>query len=749
MSVNKQEIPILVTYYTKSRIIAKKEFGSFSNFGLLLDYFNKNIKNDSIQLKKAYLINNKEIKNSDLLIELIQANNTFKKLGNVNILIEIEEIYNIGDENYPCFNKILQPVRNNFGIYIFAPEYGSMSLEEYPDNVKKDYELEKFNIVSTYCNSPNALYISGGIFNEEKLNLFWIIDNQYLSIKKTNMIFPKAHHSMIYINNNKKEYIFIVGGDDLKTFYYDINNNNFFEWGDMNWIHFHPGLIYIGNFLYCFHLIKDEKNKIFFEKTNINDEKHTWERVYPNFESEKIKDNIINHEFGVSPCAGGRVMLFGGNFNNPVNYFYDINLNIIMYNEKCKDQFIPLIDKNFYKINQYHNIALPASLYRHAEIAIFNKIKYTLRKVALNASNNDGNKKIKYKNIHKNNSTNGKLIIEFNNEDTNHLQKEFNNLNKNENRQNLNNINNNMPNENIKISNNNKQKKIENIIGIKNKEKIAQKDNNQIGENKKNENLKNEKSGKNEKNKISKNENEKKIDNNKNYGIEVDSKVDMEKNKKMKDLNINNNEEHINFNLEGDDDIIEFNDADNDNMNNNNNNDQDINNIKEDNNIHIDNDNNIVSENEKNADYIIPEKSEGDNVEGENNEKDEIEEITEENNIINDQNDFNGEENVDEQFNENEMKEYEDISGEEMDEIHNDQYYDGKDNMEGMEMDINGEGGGEIVEEEEDEMLERDRFELTIVQNIGEDIIQIENYPQFYYDENNFCDYEYKPEKQK
>ena len=775
MSVNIQEIPVFVTYYTKSGILAKKQFGSVSNFGLLLDYFNKNLKNDSIQLKKVYLLNNKEIKDSDLLIDLIQANNLSKKISNVNILIEIEELYNIGDENYPCFKKILQPVRNNFGIYIFFPEYGSMSLEEYPENIKKDYELGKFNIVSAYCNSPNALYISGGIFSEEKLNHFWIIDNQYLSIKQIKMPIPKAHHSMTYVYNNEKEFIFIVGGDDSKTFYYDINNNNFVEWGDMNWIHFHPGLIHIGNYLYCFHLIKDEKQKIFFEKTNLNNEKHIWERVYPNFESETIKNNIINYEFGVSPCAGGRVMLFGGNFNNPNNYIYDINLNIFLYNNNCRDQFIPLIDKNFYKINQNHNIALPASLSRHVEIAIFNKIKYTLRKVSLNFKNNNDNKIIKYKNFHKSNSI-GKLNIEFNTEDSNNLQNNKNII-ENENGQrvhnNINIINKDKKSvEDIKITNNKKQKKIDNNIDVKQKEQISANERNQIGVKDELKINMNKKSDTNKKQIYSSNgdfeevepdtenknqkkmkildineksKNEKIIENNPNniYSSngdfeEVGSEKEKKNQKKTKDLNINikNNVELINFNIEGDDDKIEFHDADNENMNNNSN--QEINNIKEDNNMHIDNENNIVSENEKNADYIIR-----DNVGGDNQGKEEeIEEITEENNIINDQNELNPEENGYQQNNENEIKEYEDTNSEEMEEIYNDQYYDGNGNVENMQMDVNGEGEEEMVEEEEEEILERDRFELTIVQNIGEDIIQIENYPEFYYDENNFCDYE-------
>ena len=155
MSVNDKEIPILVIYYTKSKIICQKEFGSFSRFDNLLKFFNENIKNSEIRLKQKYLLNNKEIKNSDLLIDLIQAYDSSKKIINANFSIEIEEINNIGDENFPYFSKILQPVRNKFGIYVFTPENGSMSLEQYPDNIENEYELEKFNICSAYCNSTN------------------------------------------------------------------------------------------------------------------------------------------------------------------------------------------------------------------------------------------------------------------------------------------------------------------------------------------------------------------------------------------------------------------------------------------------------------------------------------------------------------------------------------------------------------------------------------------------------------------
>ena len=705
MSVNDKEIPILVIYYTKSKIICQKEFSSFSRFDNLLKFFNENIKNSEIRLKQKYLLNNKEIKNSDLLIDLIQAYDSSKKIINANFSIEIEEINNIGDENFPYFSKILQPVTNKFGIYVFTPENGSMSLEQYPDNIENEYELEKFNIYSAYCNSPNSLFISGGRFNEEKIDNFWIIDNTFFSIKKSSMILPKINHTMIYIKNNNKKIIFIAGGDDLNTFYYDIENNTFVNWGNMNGIHTRPGLINIGDYLYCFHLIKDEKNNIFFEKTNLNDENHKWEKVFPNFESEEYINNIINNEFGLSLCAGEHVMLLGGNFN-PNSFIYDINMNLFSYNNNYTNIFIPLIDKTFYKINNIHNIALPCSLIRHVEIGILNKLKCTLRKLYLKP--NDQNQKIKYKNIHKKDSSTGKVVVEFNAEDIIGEHEEHDNDNENEFE---NNKNSSIP--------------IEDVIVLK-----------KIYNEKKLPTMPNEKQIKNNQNKI----NDKIKENNliNNYNITSDEN----------EKTIKENNEEINFELSVDNENTDSNNNENENYN-------EINNIQQDNNIMIDSENNIVGESEKNADYILQNKSdvEKDKEQGENSEENNNLNY---NNININQNGSNSENEYEDALNEkmrqNNEEEFQEISE---DNQNNNNYEENmgeeNDNNYGnMEKynENNFEEIGEGEEEnEEEERLERDRFELTIVQNLGDDIIQIESYPIYFFEESNFGDYDLKQEE--
>ena len=709
MSVNDKEISILVIYFTKSKILYQQEFSSLSTFGTLLNFFNENIKTSEMQLKKKYFINKREIKSSDLLIKLIPQDNISNKIISTNFLIEIEEIAYIGDENLPCFKKIIQPSRDKFGLYVFFPEKGTISLEEYPQNIENEYELKKFNINSAYCNSPNSLFISGGKFNEETINNFWIINNEFYSIQKLNMIFPKTNHSMLYINNNKKEIIFVAGGDDLKTFYYDIKNNIFVEWGDLSGLHSRPGLINIGDNLFCIHLLKDENNKMFLEKTNLNDENHIWEKIYPDFESEDIKNNIIKNEFGVSHYAGGNIMLIGGNLKNPNCYLYNLDMNLISINNNVKNLFIPLIDKTFYKINEAHNIALPYSLSKYVEIAIFNKKKYTLRKIHLKSIGD--NKITKYRHFLKQDLNYGKVIVEFKTEED---KKEYDNIDNN-NSNKINNINvniNNSHNKNDNIELKNKNKKQSNINKEKNNENI-----NNINNISENELLSNE-------NNI------------------------YHKNNELNDKNLNNNKIPSNFGIDNDEENIEQNNNENINNLKISNNNQYDNNFN-----HINNDNIVADQIEKNIDYIEQNKNQLENINQNLYINNEEEEIMKKQDIY--PNISNSEEVYEDAINENMEEqnaegggenEFEELNDEDIDEFNGNNK--GEENEEMDEENEEIEAYGEEENEEENEgPIERDRFEMTIAQNIGEDIIQIENYPEFYFEENNFCDYDLRQEE--
>ena len=614
MSFNNQEIPILVIYYTKSRIIYKTEFGSFSKFGLLLDFFNSKIASDSIKLKQKYLLNDKEINNDDLLINLIQEYAISKKIINATFSIELDEFNNIGDEEILLYKRILQPKLDNFGLYIFIPETGSLSLEVYPEKITKYFKLKKINKLSSYCNSYDSLFISGGIYNKEEIKDFWIVNNQNFKIEKKLMPNPKSNHSMIYIEINNNQIIFFIGGNDLSTFYYDINNKNFVLWGNISSSSYiRPSLIQIENFLYCFNFSLDENNKIFFEKTKLDSEKHIWEKVYPNFEKDELKKIFLNNNFSISKCAGKKIIFISGK-NNPAKnekiFLYDIKLNLFYVNIICNNQFVDSIDKSFYKVNNTHNIILPDFSNEKVsyEIGILNKIKCTFRKIKLNPCEEKQINLIKYKNIREENSNIGKIIVHFKTEES-------------ENNENDNNENN-MDEFNYNLESNN-------------------------------------------------------INSEKNIPTMINS------------IHMNNQKEDNNNELENDESNL------NNNQKENLEEEEDINIVKNKSNLNAE-----IKENDKNSDYIIYDKSDIENSDKKFNEENEVE------NSLNDENNNIDENNEEENFEENQDENEE-----------------------------------EVENYEEEEYVERDKFELTITQPLGEDIIQIENYPMNRYDPDNFGDY--------
>ena len=197
MSENFQEFPIYVTYYTNSKILCEKEFGSFAHFGSILNYFERNLKqSDQLKLKPKYILNDKKVENNDLLMNLIQIPDKSKKIISANLLIEIDEKKNINEKNFPCYATILQPKLNPFGLYILNPKECALSFKHFPIGKvnEKDNELDKINVNSAYCNSNKDLFISGGIYDDNEINNFWIINHESFNIKNVKMPFNKSDH---------------------------------------------------------------------------------------------------------------------------------------------------------------------------------------------------------------------------------------------------------------------------------------------------------------------------------------------------------------------------------------------------------------------------------------------------------------------------------------------------------------------------------------------------------------------------
>ena len=90
------------------------------------------------------------------------------------------------------FNRLLQPKLNPFGLIIYSPKEGRVSLKLFSDNFISQNELYKYKGKGTYCNSFNDLFIS-----EEKD--FWIINNSNFKVKRKKLPIDKKNHSLIFL----------------------------------------------------------------------------------------------------------------------------------------------------------------------------------------------------------------------------------------------------------------------------------------------------------------------------------------------------------------------------------------------------------------------------------------------------------------------------------------------------------------------------------------------------------------------
>lgn len=243
---------------------------------------------------------------------------------------------------------------------------------EYPF---KDYsQLQFINNFSSFCNSNNSLYISGGESQNEgkkdfiKINLEGIKEKELIYINLTPLNFKRYWHSMIFI---PEKYIFIVGGPGIKeTEIYDIEQNDIKIDGKLNYERCEPSLILVNNkYLYC--ICGFELNNNFMdtiEKCNLYKKERNWEIV--NYQLKTKGENLsvrslIVSFFGVS-YINNDIILIGDKENNKI-----INPNYLLKpNEKDIDiieeyGFIEsnntrlFSEKFFIPFNYEESIALP------------------------------------------------------------------------------------------------------------------------------------------------------------------------------------------------------------------------------------------------------------------------------------------------------------------------------------------------------------------------------------------------------
>ena len=373
--------PLLIKaiYFSISGVISEQFFPEEATIGDILKYFNSYLKAEFLNLKKKYTYNGIPLKENIIIKNLIDI-----PKGNSNLLvisIEVNEKEILDDESDSIISKIIKPKYYPFSLFVYTPKEGKITLEEYTSNIAREYNLKKISSLSSYCNSPNLFFISGGgISYKNAINDFWIINKEDFSIELKKMPIAKREHSMIYMPN---QLVFIAGGDDVKCFIYDVQKKIFINYADLNGIYPKPALLNFNNYIYCFSKLTNEKN--YFERTNISNKYPIWEKIIPKFG----KNVCLNNKkiFFVSKCVNNSIIIGAGdNVKQSKIYIYDLNNNEIKIKEE-KNNIEELDNKTFDKVSKIYNIAIPKYFDREKNILILNKKKKQINKIYFSDSN--------------------------------------------------------------------------------------------------------------------------------------------------------------------------------------------------------------------------------------------------------------------------------------------------------------------------------------------------------------------------
>ena len=362
-----------IYYKCKNKIIKEYSLDNFDiTFGELLDLFYNNLKQEynQFQLKSEYYHNNKKLEKKDVIIDLL-INDEINMYDVKEKIIEInlDEIYNLYDEEIVNYNRLIIPIRRDdcFQLYIYYPEKGTIDMQEYYKNIFDEYFLNKINDKTSCCNSHNYLFLSGGEYNNEILDDFWIIDNKNYSIKHLQMPSKKTNHSMFNIND---EFILIIGGNNKQTYLFNITKNFFIQWENMNNIHINPSILFFNNNIYCFSI---EKGKIICEKLSFSFIKNDWENV---------DLYLINLDMDLDIIQKYSLLLILENkkyyeFNTEKNTLKEIKIN----GEDNYELNICLNDKNSYKLSKYYNAYISDNFKEEKTLYVINKKRRIIHKM--------------------------------------------------------------------------------------------------------------------------------------------------------------------------------------------------------------------------------------------------------------------------------------------------------------------------------------------------------------------------------
>ena len=434
--MNKEkQIEIKLYYKCKNIIIKEYKIDKYNvTFGDILDYFYDDIKNEynQYQLKAKYFFNKKDLENKDIILNLLMNEHiNIHNIKEIKIEIYLDEIYKIYDKDLPICNKLIIPIKNFdfLELYIYYPEKGTIDIREYYKKIYESNCLYKINDKTSFINSNNYLFLSGGEYNNNLTNDFWIIDNTKYSVTHLSIPSPKINHSMLNIND---EYILIIGGNDTKTYLFNISKKEFIFFGDTNEIHLNPSLLIYNKYIYCF---SEQNQTIIAEKKIFSLEEKPWEKI-----NLLIQNSGTNKE--ISKTDNLLIILENKKyyeFYPEANIIQKIDLN----EEENYEIYINPLDKNFYKLNKYYSAFMAKNFKEEKFLYVINKRWRKIHKMIFSENRYKIKEQYEY-NINKVNKEN-MLIIKatFENKDegikllkVKALKTKLNNLN-NENNENI------------------------------------------------------------------------------------------------------------------------------------------------------------------------------------------------------------------------------------------------------------------------------------------------------------------------
>ena len=288
---------------------------------------------------------------------------------------------------------------SSLGIFIYNTQTKQIFSQEF--SYEKYPLLKNINNFTSFCNSKNSLYISGGedesINNQGqdlfiKINLEEIKSNELIYSNLTPLKYKRYWHSMIYI---PEKYIYIIGGPGTKqTELYNIENNTIILSDSLNYERCEPSLVLVDNkYLYCICGFQLDNNFIdTIEKCDLNKRERKWEIV--NYQIKSGEDIILDRSlivsfFGVSYIKND-ILLIGDKENNKVinpNYLLkpnDKDIDIIEeYGYIEGDNTRLFSEKFFIPINESESIALPFKK-GDAKILMLNNNDGKIKEIILN-----------------------------------------------------------------------------------------------------------------------------------------------------------------------------------------------------------------------------------------------------------------------------------------------------------------------------------------------------------------------------